>query len=589
MPNIFKEVAKLIKTLMGSIREYKRDSFLSPFFVMLEVVMEVLIPLLMAKIIDEGVVKQNMNYIMRMGVILIVLTLCALAFGIISSRFSASASAGFAKNIRKDMFSNIQKFSFSNIDKFSAASLVTRVSTDVVNVQIAYESIIRVAIRCPLLLIFSLVMAMSVNFQLSLIFMAAIPILGVGLFLIISRSQPIFQRVYKVYDRLNNVVRENIRGIRVVKSFVRSEEENRKFQEVSQEIYNDYTKAEKIMAINGPLMQFTVYTCTLLISWFSANLIVSNVMTTGELTSMITYLMQILTSLMILAQIFTMLTIAQASGDRIVEVLGEKSNLNSGTLSLETVPDGSIEFENVSFSYQEDSDKLSLRNINLMIHNGETIGIIGGTGSSKSTLVQLIPRLYDVTSGVLRVGGIDVREYDLSLLRNNVAMVLQKNELFSGTIKENLRWGDENASDSELERVCKLAQAHDFISALPDGYETVIEQGGSNVSGGQKQRLCIARALLKKPKILILDDSTSAVDTKTDAMLRQAFKEEIPDTTKLIIAQRISSVQDADRIIVLDAGGINSFGTHEELLEKSQIYREIVQSQTKGAKVDEAE
>lgn len=589
MPNIFKEVAKLIKTLMGSIREYKRDSFLSPFFVMLEVVMEVLIPLLMAKIIDEGVVKQNMNYIMRMGVILIVLTLCALAFGIISSRFSASASAGFAKNIRKDMFSNIQKFSFSNIDKFSAASLVTRVSTDVVNVQIAYESIIRVAIRCPLLLIFSLVMAMSVNFQLSLIFMAAIPILGIGLFLIISRSQPIFQRVYKVYDRLNNVVRENIRGIRVVKSFVRSEEENRKFQEVSQEIYKDYTKAEKIMAINGPLMQFTVYTCTLLISWFSANLIVSNVMTTGELTSMITYLMQILTSLMILAQIFTMLTIAQASGDRIVEVLGEKSNLNSGTLSIETVPDGSIEFENVSFSYQEDSDKLSLRNINLMIHNGETIGIIGGTGSSKSTLVQLIPRLYDVTSGVLRVGGIDVREYDLSLLRNNVAMVLQKNELFSGTIKENLRWGDENASDSELGRVCKLAQAHDFISALPDGYETVIEQGGSNVSGGQKQRLCIARALLKKPKILILDDSTSAVDTKTDAMLRQAFKEEIPDTTKLIIAQRISSVQDADRIIVLDAGGINSFGTHEELLGKSQIYREIVQSQTKVAKVDEAE
>ncbi|MBO0459467.1 ABC transporter ATP-binding protein [Enterococcus hulanensis] len=579
----------MIKTLMGSIREYKRDSFLSPFFVMLEVVMEVLIPLLMAKIIDEGVVKQNMNYIMRMGVILIVLTLCALAFGIISSRFSASASAGFAKNIRKDMFSNIQKFSFSNIDKFSAASLVTRVSTDVVNVQIAYESIIRVAIRCPLLLIFSLVMAMSVNFQLSLIFMAAIPILGIGLFLIISRSQPIFQRVYKVYDRLNNVVRENIRGIRVVKSFVRSEEENRKFQEVSQEIYNDYTKAEKIMAINGPLMQFTVYTCTLLISWFSANLIVSNVMTTGELTSMITYLMQILTSLMILAQIFTMLTIAQASGDRIVEVLGEKSNLNSGTLSIETVPDGSIEFENVSFSYQEDSDKLSLRNINLMIHNGETIGIIGGTGSSKSTLVQLIPRLYDVTSGVLRVGGIDVREYDLSLLRNNVAMVLQKNELFSGTIKENLRWGDENASDSELERVSKLAQAHDFISALPDGYETVIEQGGSNVSGGQKQRLCIARALLKKPKILILDDSTSAVDTKTDAMLRQAFKEEIPDTTKLIIAQRISSVQDADRIIVLDAGGINSFGTHEELLEESRIYREIVQSQTKGAKVDEAE
>ncbi|WP_137662581.1 ABC transporter ATP-binding protein [Enterococcus hulanensis] len=579
----------MIKTLMGSIREYKRDSFLSPFFVMLEVVMEVLIPLLMAKIIDEGVVKQNMNYIMRMGVILIVLTLCALAFGIISSRFSASASAGFAKNIRKDMFSNIQKFSFSNIDKFSAASLVTRVSTDVVNVQIAYESIIRVAIRCPLLLIFSLVMAMSVNFQLSLIFMAAIPILGIGLFLIISRSQPIFQRVYKVYDRLNNVVRENIRGIRVVKSFVRSEEENRKFQEVSQEIYNDYTKAEKIMAINGPLMQFTVYTCTLLISWFSANLIVSNVMTTGELTSMITYLMQILTSLMILAQIFTMLTIAQASGDRIVEVLGEKSNLNSGTLSIETVPDGSIEFENVSFSYQEDSDKLSLRNINLMIHNGETIGIIGGTGSSKSTLVQLIPRLYDVTSGVLRVGGIDVREYDLSLLRNNVAMVLQKNELFSGTIKENLRWGDENASDSELERVCKLAQAHDFISALPDGYETVIEQGGSNVSGGQKQRLCIARALLKKPKILILDDSTSAVDTKTDAMLRQAFKEEIPDTTKLIIAQRISSVQDADRIIVLDAGAINSFGTHEELLEESRIYREIVQSQTKGAKVDEAE
>ncbi|MBX8939047.1 ABC transporter ATP-binding protein [Enterococcus gilvus] len=579
----------MIKTLMGSIREYKRDSFLSPFFVMLEVVMEVLIPLLMAKIIDEGVVKQDMNYIMRMGVILIVLTLCALAFGIISSRFSASASAGFAKNIRKDMFSNIQKFSFSNIDKFSAASLVTRVSTDVVNVQIAYESIIRVAIRCPLLLIFSLVMAMSVNFQLSLIFMAAIPILGIGLFLIISRSQPIFQRVYKVYDRLNNVVRENIRGIRVVKSFVRSEEENRKFQEVSQEIYNDYTKAEKIMAINGPLMQFTVYTCTLLISWFSANLIVSNVMTTGELTSMITYLMQILTSLMILAQIFTMLTIAQASGDRIVEVLGEKSNLNSGTLSIETIPDGSIEFENVSFSYQEDSDKLSLRNINLMIHNGETIGIIGGTGSSKSTLVQLIPRLYDVTSGVLRVGGIDVREYDLSLLRNNVAMVLQKNELFSGTIKENLRWGDENASDSELERVCKLAQAHDFITALPDGYETVIEQGGSNVSGGQKQRLCIARALLKKPKILILDDSTSAVDTKTDAMLRQAFKEEIPDTTKLIIAQRISSVQDADRIIVLDAGGINSFGTHEALLEKSQIYREIVQSQTKGAKVDEAE
>ena len=572
----------MIKRLAGCIRQYKKDSILTPLYVTMEVVLEVVIPLLMASLIDLGIDGGSMSYIIKIGIALVIAAIISLLFGALSGRSAAIASAGFAKNLRHDMFYNVQSFSFSNIDKFSTASIVTRLTTDITNIQNAYQMIIRIAVRCPLMLIFSLIMAFGINPELSLIFLCCIPVLGVGLYLIMSRAHPIFERVFKIYDKLNNVVQENLRGIRVVKSFVREEHEKEKFDTISKDIYNDFSKAEKILAFNMPLMQFCVYACMLLISWFGARLIVGSSMTTGELMSLITYTMQILMSLMMLSMVFVMITISRASAERIVEVLDEKSDLHNSENPVYDVKSGDIQFDNVEFSYKKGKGKPCLKNINLPIRAGETVGIIGGTGSSKSSLVQLIPRLYDVTKGSVSVGGIDVREYDIETLRNAVAMVLQKNVLFSGTIKENLRWGDKDASDEELIRVCKLACADEFIQRFPEQYDTWIEQGGSNVSGGQKQRLCIARALLKKPRILILDDSTSAVDTHTDAMIRKAFREEIPDTTKIIIAQRVASVEDADLILVMNDGRIVASGNHAELMKSSDIYREIYTSQTKG-------
>ena len=572
----------MIKRLAGSIREYKKKSILSPVFVTLEVVMEVVIPLLMAYLIDYGIDKGNMSVIWKVGIILVATTVVSLAFGALAGSYAASASAGYAKNLRKDMYYSIQNFSFSNIDKFSTSSLITRLTTDVTNVQNAYQVIIRIAVRSPILLIFSLIMAFTVNKQLTLIFVAIIPLLAAGLFLVIKYAHPIFEHVFKTYDKLNNVVQENLRGIRVVKSYVREEHEIKKFREVSEDIFKSFTKAEKLIALNGPMMQFFSYTAILLISWFGARIIVGGDMTTGQLMSLIAYAMQILMSLMMLSMVFVMIIISKASAQRIVEVLDEKSDINNSDNPVMAVKSGDISFKNVSFSYAKDLKKLCLLDVNIDIKAGETIGIIGGTGSAKTSLVQLIPRLYDTTAGVVEVGGIDVRDYDIEVLRNEVAVVLQKNVLFSGTVKENLRWGNENASDEELERVCKLTQAHDFIMDLPQQYDTYIEQGGTNVSGGQRQRLCIARALLKKPKILILDDSTSAVDTKTDSLIRKAFYEEIPDTTKIIIAQRISSIENADRIIVMDGGRIVDVGTHEELLENNAIYSELYTSQVKG-------
>lgn len=577
----------MIKKLIGSVREYRRSSFLAPVFVTLEVIMEVIIPYLMALLIDKGIDDGNMDFIIKIGVVLALACVVSLVFGALSGKYAADASAGFAKNLRKDMFYNVQNFSFSNIDKFSASSIVTRLTTDITNVQNAYQMIIRIAVRAPLMLIFSLVMAFGINHKLSLIFLVAIPVLGVGLYLIMSNAHPIFERVFKIYDKLNNVVQENLMGIRVVKSFVREDYEEKKFKNVSGEIYSDFVKAEKLLSFNAPLMQFAAYGCILLISWFGAKLIVGSQMTTGELTSLIAYAMQILMSLMMLSMIFVMITMARASAERISEILSEESDLKNPQNPVYEIKDGSIVFKNVNFGYSGKKKKMCLRNINLDIKSGETIGIIGGTGSSKSSLVQLIPRLYDTVEGEVMVGGKNVKEYDIESLRDSVAMVLQKNVLFSGTIKENLRWGNDGASDEELERVCRLAQADEFIQTFPDKYDTYIEQGGSNVSGGQKQRLCIARALLKKPKILILDDSTSAVDTKTDASIRKAFREEIPDTTKLIIAQRISSVEDADKIIVMNNGEIDGMGTHEELLKSNAIYQEVYNSQVKGGGSDE--
>ena len=572
----------MIKRLAGCIRQYKKDSILTPLYVTMEVVLEVVIPLLMASLIDLGIDGGSMSYIIKIGIALVIAAIISLLFGALSGRSAAIASAGFAKNLRHDMFYNVQSFSFSNIDKFSTASIVTRLTTDITNIQNAYQMIIRIAVRCPVMLVFSLIMAFGINPELSLIFLCCIPVLGLGLYLIMSRAHPIFERVFKIYDKLNNVVQENLRGIRVVKSFVREEHEKEKFDNISKDIYNDFSKAEKILAFNMPLMQFCVYACMLLISWFGARLIVGSSMTTGELMSLITYTMQILMSLMMLSMVFVMITISRASAERIVEVLDEKSDLHNSENPVYDVKSGDIQFDNVEFSYKKGKGKPCLKNINLTIRAGETVGIIGGTGSSKSSLVQLIPRLYDVTKGSVSVGGIDVREYDIETLRNAVAMVLQKNVLFSGTIKENLRWGNEHATDEELVHACQLAQADDFIRQFPDGYDTYIEQGGTNVSGGQKQRLCIARALLKKPKILILDDSTSAVDTKTDALIRKAMQTEIPGTTKIIIAQRISSIESADKIIVLDEGEINAIGTHDELLKSNEIYREVYTSQQKG-------
>ena len=576
----------MIRKILRSVREYKKDSILAPVFVSLEVVMEVIIPILMAFLIDKGIDKGNMSYIMSMGVLVLISSVISLAFGALSGKHAAYASAGFARNLRRDMYYKVQEYSFSNIDKFSTASIVTRLTTDVTNVQNAYQMAIRVAVRGPIMLIFSLVMAFAVNPKLSLIFLAAVPILGGGLFFIMTHAHPIFERVFKKYDKLNNVVQENLHGIRVVKSFVREDHEIDKFKDVSKDIYNDFSKAEKLLAFNAPLMQFCMYGCMLMISWFGAKLIVGGSMTTGELMSLVSYSTQILMSLMMLSMIFVMIVISRASCERIVEILDEQSDLTNGDDPVYDVKDGSISFKNVNFDYSKKADRHCLNNVNVDIPSGATVGIIGGTGSSKSSLVQLIPRLYDVTEGAVEVGGVDVRKYDIESLRDEVAMVLQKNVLFSGTIKDNLRWGNENATDDEIIRACQLAQADPFIQTFPDKYDTYIEQGGANVSGGQKQRLCIARALLKKPKILILDDSTSAVDTATDAKIRRAFKEEIPDTTKLIVAQRISSVQDADMILVLEDGEINGCGTHEELIKNNKIYREVYESQTRGGAED---
>ena len=579
----------MVRKLLRSVREYKKHSILAPVFVIFEVIMEVVIPLLMANLIDFGIDDGNLEYIVKMGVVLVVFALISLIFGILSGRSAAIASAGFAKNLRKDMYYKVQNFSFSNIDKFSTASIVTRLTTDITNVQNAYMMIIRVAVRAPIMLICALVLAFNVNSSMALIFLYIVPILAVGLFFIMSKAHPIFERVFKTYDKLNNVVQENLYGIRVVKSFVREDHENEKFGKISKSIFKDFSKAERLLAWNMPLMQFCVYTCMLLISWFGARLIVLSGndpavgMTTGQLMSLITYAMQILMSLMMLSMIFVMIIISRASMERIAEILDEESDITNGENPVKEVKDGSIIFDNVSFAYKKDADEMCLSDISVSIKSGETVGIIGGTGSGKTSLVNLIPRLYDVTKGKLTVGGLDVKDYDIEALRDSVAVVLQKNVLFSGTIKENLRWGNENATDEEIVNVCKLAQADSFVSTFPKGYDTYIEQGGTNVSGGQKQRLCIARALLKKPKILILDDSTSAVDTKTDALIRKAFAEEIPDTTKIIIAQRISSIENADKIIVMDDGGINAVGTHEELLNTNEIYREVYTSQTKSS------
>ena len=580
----------MIKRLMKSIREYKTPSLLAPFFVALEVVLEVIIPLLMANLIDDGIYQGEMRLVYKIGVELIICAILSLIFGMLSGMFAAKASSGFAKNLRQDLYYKVQTFSFTNIDKFSTSSLVTRLTTDITNVQMAYQMIIRIAVRAPLMLIISLFFAFSINRSLSLIFLIAIPILGFGLFYISKKVHPIMERVFKRYDALNNVVEENVGAIRVVKSFVLEKEEIKKFKHVSNEIYQGFSKAEKILAFNGPLMQFAIYSCILLISWFGAKIIVTTNMTdltTGELMTMFTYSIQILSSLMMLSMIFVMITISRASIERIVEVLEEEPSIKDKKDPIYEVKDGSIDFDKVSFSYVGKKEKECLKNINLHIKPGETIGIIGGTGSGKSSLVNLIPRLYDVTEGSLKVGGVNVKDYDLEALRKEVACVLQKNVLFSGTITENIRWGDEKASKEEVERVCKLAQADEFIQKFPKKYDTYIEEGGTNVSGGQKQRLCIARALLRKPKILILDDSTSAVDTKTDNLIQTAFKEEIPDTTKIIIAQRISSVENCDRIIVIYHGEINGIGTHEELLKSNKIYKEIYNSQTKGSDTNE--
>ena len=571
----------MIKRLLKSVREFKKDALLTPFFVVLEVVMEVIIPMVMALLIDKGIDGQDMAAIWKYGIILVLCAMLALVFGAAAGTFAARASTGFARNLRHDMYYNVQNFSFSNIDKFSTGSIVTRLTTDVTNVQNAFQMCTRIAVRCPVMLVFALFMAMKINSRMALVFLAVQPILAIGMGILMKVVGPVFERAFKIYDRMNTVVQENVRGIRVVKTYVREDHETEKFEGVSGMLYRTFSKAQKTMAGVMPLMQFCMYACMLLISWFGARLIVGGSMTTGELTSMFSYAMQILMSLMMVAMVFVMITMAKASAERVAEILDEQSDLHNPANPIHEVKDGAIEFDDVSFSYKGDERKLALKNVSLHIKAGQTVGILGGTGSAKSTLVQLIPRLYDTTHGTVKVGGVDVRDYDIEALRDQVAMVLQKNVLFSGTIKENLRWGDENASDEELERVCRLAQADEFIQQMPDKYDTHIEQGGSNVSGGQKQRLCIARALLKKPKILILDDSTSAVDTKTDALIRKAFAEEIPDTTKIIIAQRVSSVQDADQIVILDGGTVQAVGTHDELLAANTIYQEIYNQQNR--------
>ena len=573
-------VRHILSTLAGEVRQYKLPAVLTPVFVVLEVLMEVLIPFVIADLIDKGVEMGNYAVVAEDGVILIILALLALLFGIIAGKTSADASAGFAKNLRRAVFTNVQKFSFANIDKYSPPSLITRMTTDITNIQNSFMMMIRVAIRSPVMFLASFIMVLIIKPEMALIFAAVVPILGIGVGFLTVKTFPIFERVFKKYDSLNAVVRENIRGIRVVKSFVRESFEKKKFKTASADIYTEFVTAEKLMALMSPLMQFCVYLCIIMISLVGGQMIVFGDFTKGELISVISYTMQILMSFMMVAMVIVMITMARASAIRITEVLDEMPTVTNPENPVTEVADGSVSFENVSFSYAGNERK-ALDGVNLEIKSGEMIGILGGTGSAKSTLVQLIPRLYDATEGCVKVGGRDVKSYDVTALRNAVSMVLQKNVLFSGTISENLRWGNPKATDAEIMHACKLAQADCFIESFPEKYDTHIEQGGSNVSGGQRQRLCIARALLRRPKILILDDSTSAVDTKTDALIRQAFREEIPDTTKIIIAQRISSIEGADRIIVLDGGRIHDIGTHSELLSRCAIYRDIYQSQTK--------
>ena len=578
----------MIKTLSRSLREYKKGSVLTILLSVLEAAFEITIPLCMAKVIDEGIDLGNMNAVWKYGMILLAFALFQLITGVLSAHIAARSSVGFCANLRQDMYDNVQTFAFSNIDKFSTASIVTRLTTDVTNIQNAYQMLIRMAIRGPVMLLFSMIVSFKINSTIAWIFLAVIPIMAVLLYLIIRKVNPIFNHVFQTYDELNNVVQENVCGIRVVKSFNREDYEISKFKSISERIYRYFSKGEKLIAFNSPIMQFFMYACMILISWIGAKAIVASGnnaalgMTTGDLTALLSYATQILTSLMMLSMVFVMITMSLSSAHRIAEILNEKTDIQNSDCPVMTVKDGSITFKDVDFVYASKADKKVLDHINLKISSGETVGIIGATGSSKSSLVQLIPRLYDVTGGTLTLGGVDVKDYDLDTLRSSVAMVLQKNELFSGTVKENLRWGNENATDEEMKHACYLACADEFIEAMPDQYDTYIEQGGNNVSGGQKQRLGIARALLKKPKVLILDDSTSAVDTKTDATIQRAFAEYIPDTTKIIIAQRISSVQNADKIVVLNDGKIDAVGTHEELLENCNIYREVYQSQVKG-------
>ena len=576
----------MLKRLSQCIREYRKDTLLSPLFVSLEVIMEVLIPYLMSKIIDNGIDRGDMDYILRLGGVLVACALLSLLFGAFSGHFAANASSGFARNVRHDLYYAVQDFGFENIDRFSTSGLVTRLTTDVTNLQNAFQMIVRICVRAPVMLVFSLFMAFRVNSRLAMVFLAAAPVLVAGLAAIIHFAVPNFQKMFDCYDRLNSVVQENVTAMRVVKAYVREPRETDKFCHASGEIFRYSKAAERILAFNAPLMQLCMYGCMLGLSWFGAKTIVSGEMLTGQLMTMFTYTMQILMSLMMISMIFVMLTMSRASAERVVEVLQEKSRIVNRPQPLSAVPDGSITFDHVDFSYSDDAEQKCLDNICLTIRQGETVGIIGGTGSAKSTLVQLIPRLYDVSGGSVKVGGHDVREYDLETLRGEVAMVLQKNVLFSGSVKENLRWGDADASDEALVNACRQAQADGFVREFPDGYDTMIDQGGTNVSGGQRQRLCIARALLKKPKILILDDSTSAVDTKTDAMIRRAFREELPDTTKLIIAQRISSVEHADKVIVMDNGRVSGFGTPAEMLETNHIYQEVYHSQVKGGEPD---
>lgn len=575
------------RKLFRSIREYKKESILAPVFVVLEVFMEVLIPLLMANIIDIGIANGDMGYITEMGILLVVMAILALVFGAIAGNMAAKGAAGYAKNLRHDIFYKIQDFSFKNIDKFSTSSLVTRLTTDITNVQMAYMMTIRLLARAPIMIVLSLIMTFTINTKIALMLLITIPILGGILIFIAKTAHPHFIKVFDEYDVLNNTVQENVNAARVVKAYVREDHEIGKFHKISTTVYNLFTKAEKIVAWNSPTMQFVVYTVVLMMVLIGGESIIGGQMETGQMTSVIVYAMQILSSLMMVSFVFVMIMIAEASSDRIAEVLDEVPEMQNKPDAVMEAPNGDIDFENVDFSYSGEGGALSLKKVNLHIKSGQTVGIIGGTGGAKSTLVQLIPRLYDATRGCVKVGGVDVRDYNLEALRDQVSMVLQKNVLFTGSIYDNIRWGDENASDEEVQRVCRLAQADGFVQEFPHGYNTMIVQGGNNVSGGQKQRLCIARALLKKPKILILDDSTSAVDTKTDAMIRKAFREEIPDTTKIIIAQRVSSVEDADMIIVMDDGKINGIGTSEELLKNNAIYREVYESQVKGGNEDE--